>query len=1074
MRINTDIDLRNRSKVTLSDFKGLDTLSTEVEVSAIHASNMKNLISRDGINHKRYGWSTQYRLRNNSAFPAIKGIFNFTIFAIQFLVVYSDKRFWLVNRSTSEFINITNKRIDANGLATNNNTSISQVDVNKLIDSECKLFLNGDKAYFVGCGDLLVFSKWENGYFELRRVVGNEDVYIPTTTENIGCEEDGNNYTRITSEEINLLSPYIKNTLFGRADMSYTNENAFDTATYYLDKQDFFDVEVEVERNNGQKIVLTRSSGNGYYSLNDIIANTMFNSFSHTYSETFSGTIKETKSYKNRWLTWEDAAAAGYANIAGASYSEKARVVNWTNPYTGNKYQNYQEYLDAMFRKYMGYEPSTASVVTARSCEITCSPNIEVEIASFGNGGRLIYQISVSSYANITPYGSVDGVSLSYKQPYSIGCSLVYVLGNNRTTIKTFSNVNFSFSISSVTSSSITASITFYLPGESVNLSSYSATLSSIHNGVHFVDYNSYMISYSENNSVVCTGSVSTAQGRITLNAVSGDASFYAPLVDGKPNITAKIQIGQNEENIVGAMLGIKFGTQGTTDRLFIVAPNGNTIYWSKDEDFTYFGDKSWCVCGTADKKITGMDRLNDTTLLIVKEFSAQEPSVYVISGAIYTGKTEANTVDYTAVFTPSGFQVGMGAVGSITNFNGDCLMVAKDGVYAVSLGENMTVDSRYILHRSKQISNLLERYDLSASKCIAFNGKYYIYVGGEQHECFVADNKYKTLFNHDESQVNYEWWRWEHIPVSVWGFVDDELWFGTQDGQLCKFTNKFYDEEKSMLQGGLIGYNVSSNKITEFAMNNSIDFKTGDIFQLDCDLYQEYTTNKFYIEGGKTHFELPLAKFTNGEEIKISVNGIFNNYAIQFDENGLTFSINYVTQDNTITFYKDVNNSQFKVIRTGARFTLKDENDEAVVFSQPLSASISDFKAYMIHKEVVVAEWWTGALDLGNRAYQKTLTYFVLTGEKNLANHLKYGFKTRFNHTDFELLRANNDLEMEETDIQTVSLDSEFGSSFTKRLNIRNVNFVMLYFRVETEEDLAINSVQIEFKLIKRNIGVR
>lgn len=55
-----------------------------------------------------------------------------------------------------------------------------------------------------------------------------------------------------------------------------------------------------------------------------------------------------------RWKSYQDAADAGYANIAGASPSERARVKNWVNPYTGKNYTSYQEYLDAMYLKYVG------------------------------------------------------------------------------------------------------------------------------------------------------------------------------------------------------------------------------------------------------------------------------------------------------------------------------------------------------------------------------------------------------------------------------------------------------------------------------------------------------------------------------------------------------------------------------------------------------------------------------------------------------------------------------------------------------------------------------------------------
>ena len=70
-------------------------------------------------------------------------------------------------------------------------------------------------------------------------------------------------------------------------------------------------------------------------------------------TETKDDTTQPTEKH-SPWKTWQDAANAGFSNIAGASASERGRVTNWTNPYTGEKYKNYQEYLDAMYRKYVG------------------------------------------------------------------------------------------------------------------------------------------------------------------------------------------------------------------------------------------------------------------------------------------------------------------------------------------------------------------------------------------------------------------------------------------------------------------------------------------------------------------------------------------------------------------------------------------------------------------------------------------------------------------------------------------------------------------------------------------------
>lgn len=56
-----------------------------------------------------------------------------------------------------------------------------------------------------------------------------------------------------------------------------------------------------------------------------------------------------------RWTSYQDAVDAGYSNILGASGSEKARAKQ--------QYGSYQNYLDAMYYKYMGKNPDGVSTI---------------------------------------------------------------------------------------------------------------------------------------------------------------------------------------------------------------------------------------------------------------------------------------------------------------------------------------------------------------------------------------------------------------------------------------------------------------------------------------------------------------------------------------------------------------------------------------------------------------------------------------------------------------------------------------------------------------------------------------
>ena len=77
--------------------------------------------------------------------------------------------------------------------------------------------------------------------------------------------------------------------------------------------------------------------------------------------------------YKPRWTSYQDAVDAGFSNILGASASEMVRAAQ--------QYGSYQNYLDAMYEKYMGRAPTKPSTeVTKPSTEVT-DPSTEVTSA---------------------------------------------------------------------------------------------------------------------------------------------------------------------------------------------------------------------------------------------------------------------------------------------------------------------------------------------------------------------------------------------------------------------------------------------------------------------------------------------------------------------------------------------------------------------------------------------------------------------------------------------------------------------------------------------------------------------
>ncbi len=990
MNINSNISLKNRSVVTLSGFKGLDTLSSSVNVSAIHATEIENLISRDGVNHKRYGWKTQLRIRdydnqNKGFFPKIQGIFEFNIFTTKFIFAYANKKFWWIDLDKGTYININNQSLflgEGNELnyVPKGKQTVAPLKEGFLRDQQCKCFQNGNKVYFIGCGDYLVFSRWGNNRFEIRRVIGNEDVYIPTTTENIGWEGMTNPPKRITAEERNILSAYNKNTLIG-PDQLGSNKSI----RYYLDTKDFTDIEVEIKNKNGNLIRLTKGVGGQQYEENDEI------NVLEIVTEPFS--LMKEYDNGNVIVASLDSIRLGEFKLKETDIEETYSILLMFTP--------------------LSWKEDTTYNFTLKTIEYA-----ELKVVAYkwdGNYGIDEYIIKNIRLQSNLSYFDDSKVQITYEA--DLGKFCVDLTDKH---------------------------IIFKSAEDFVKL--YNPKYNLIYEG----DLTGYIYA-----------TYNPSEGFIDFYG-RGDDYFFSPQVAYKPNIIVKMKTEEVEYFTFNG-IAREFGLQGATDRLFIV--ENNFVRWSKDEDFTYFGEKSWCACGTPDKKIIGMERLNDNTLLLVKEYSAKDHSIFAITGNLVTKQTEGNTVDYLSLFSARGYQVGEGAVGGIVSFNGECLMIARDGFYAISLGENVAVDQRYVVHRSKQISNELSNFELREAKCVAYDGKFYACVEkNDKYYVYVADSKYLVNF---ENSTQYEWWRWSNIPVSAWGFVNNELWFGTDDGQICCFTKEFYDESMTKLEDGLISYNATENDITDFNIYERINIENGDLIIFNCDMWGKVETD-FDIVNGKTIYNLPLKDYQRDTHFYY----VIDNEVIQKEITRTELGIEIDGKHGGV-FYKNYKNTPLTVKIEDGKIYLQ-KNNKNVEWLKKICTGNDKLVATLKTEKTIIAKWKSGAMDLGTRVYAKTITGFSLTGEKDLANRLKYKIHHRLGREDYEHFRANNDLDLEGVDLQTISLDSNFASTYSKKLNIRNVNFVQLELEQDTREDMAINSVQLEFKLCKKNIGVR
>ena len=56
--------------------------------------------------------------------------------------------------------------------------------------------------------------------------------------------------------------------------------------------------------------------------------------------------------------------------------------------------------------------------------------------------------------------------------------------------------------------------------------------------------------------------------------------------------------------------------------------------------------------------------------------------------------------------------------------------------------------------------------------------------------ECYVADAAQKTYTNNKTNTFEYEWYYWTNIPARTAYNFEEILYFGTEDGRICRFND--------------------------------------------------------------------------------------------------------------------------------------------------------------------------------------------------------------------------------------------------------------------------------------------
>lgn len=326
----------------------------------------------------------------------------------------------------------------------------------------------------------------------------------------------------------------------------------------------------------------------------------------------------------------------------------------------------------------------------------------------------------------------------------------------------------------------------------------------------------------------------------------------YLPEIEGSSNveITYPYYGSNTPEDINNCHFGVLFGANNAKNRLFLSGnPNIGNADWHSSEpnytdyeevgiksngNFTYFSDASIMYYGETDNDIIGYEVVSNDKLLVLKNESDKEKTVYfrnptVVKALNAAGQEELGLSGESLYQEEFSLTKGNNSVAgvspkTIVNFNGDTLFLEKNKqIVGLDVAGIIGDNQRYANTRSKYIDGLLQKVDLSDS--ILWTNNSYLFLTIKDVGLLVTN--FKT-YDHDTRQ--YEWFLLTSENPTTFLEKDDVIYFANDKGRLFRY-NKNYEDVKKIYSDLTLNYSsengylvVSDNVIKEILDTKYID----------------------------------------------------------------------------------------------------------------------------------------------------------------------------------------------------------------------------------------------------------
>lgn len=276
-----------------------------------------------------------------------------------------------------------------------------------------------------------------------------------------------------------------------------------------------------------------------------------------------------------------------------------------------------------------------------------------------------------------------------------------------------------------------------------------------------------------------------------TYSASTGVVTFTTapglPPVGGEDNvkITAYRTIDGYADQINKCTIGILYGVNGATDRLFVSGnpEKINQDWYSGFNDPTYFPDTGYSVLGTASSAIVGYSIISNY-LAAHKDYMEKDQNIILRQGDYIENEPSFRIINTLQ---------GAGAVApfSFAYLSTEPLFLTKQGIFAVT-AQDITGE-KYAQNRSFFINGkLLEEANLDKAFGFVYKDMYWLCLNGV---AYILDGlqPLQTDRSMPYATRQYAGFYRTNLPANVMWEKDDICYFGTPDGRVCEFyTDKY------------------------------------------------------------------------------------------------------------------------------------------------------------------------------------------------------------------------------------------------------------------------------------------